>query len=92
MSFETIQHNAATKREWHGARYGDMERSLRSIPKLKTQTAKDWITYNPFCMHCDIYVCVCIYVYIGIEMKMNIDVDIDIHVDKKLWIRTWISI
>lgn len=76
LNFETMQHCAATRREWDGAGNDNMERSPRRFTKLKTQAAQDWV-YNPFYIHCDIYVCVCmcISVYIDIELEMDMDVD-----------------
>lgn len=43
VSFKQRQRYAATRREWGGAGYVDMERSSKGISKFKTQTAKDWI-------------------------------------------------
>lgn len=62
----------------------------KNISKFKTQTAKDWIQYNCFYIHCDIYIYIClhVYIYIDVEMEMNIDVDMNVdtytHIDKEL--------
>lgn len=76
-------HCAATRKERSGMGYDDTERSPRSIPKLKTQTARDWVSYNPFYMHCNRCLCVCLCVDIEMEMNIDMDTDVDINIHMK---------
>lgn len=76
LNFATVQYYAATRREWDGAGYDDMERSPRIITKLKIQSMM--IEYTIFHNIIYIYMIMCIYVYRyrnGNECKMDVGID-----------------
>ena len=66
LNFARVQHCAATRKEWGVPGYDDMDRSPRSVTKLKIQTAKDW-EYS--LLHTLWYMFMCISVYLSVEFS-----------------------
>ena len=78
LNFATVQYYAATRREWDGAGYDDMERSPRIITKLKIQSMMIEYTIFHIMIYIYIYMIMCIYVYRyrnGNECKMDVGID-----------------
>ena len=66
LNFARAQHCAATRKEWGEPGYDDMDRSPRSVTKLKIQTAKDW-EYS--LLHTLWYMFMCSSVYISVQFS-----------------------
>ena len=66
LNFARVQHCAATRKEWGVPGYDDMDRSPRSVTKLKIQTAKDW-EYS--LLHTLWYMFMCISVYLSVQFS-----------------------